>query len=156
MSDNSIITVVEHEDYINQFAGTQFGKGKRCDYMMFDEVTHGKIMFCDLGCYSEKYVEKKQRESHQQVCDSLSRFILKQCGKDFIDQFAEKILIFGRRDPAINTDVPPVPSKGDVKNNMLAFLTTPLSKSKIVESKETVEGTDVSFLIVNYPETYKW
>lgn len=150
------ITIVNHEDYINQFNGKQFAKGRRCDYMMVDADTHRKIVFCDLGCYSEKYVLKKQRDVQRQLRDSFKRFLDKPCGENFINQFVEKILIFGRRDRAINFDVSPTPASGNIKGNMQAFLTNPLSKSKYAESEVTINDTKVRFLIINYPEPYIW
>lgn len=124
--------------------------------MMFDAGTHRKVILCDLGCYSQEHVEKKQVKSRQQVYDSIGRFLRQQCGKDFLNLFAEKILIFGRRDPALNSDTTPIPASGNVKGNMQAFLTNPFSKSKFAESKETIDDTNVIFLIVNYPEPYIW
>lgn len=150
------ITVVEYEEYMNQFNGRQYANGGHCDLMMFDDADKDKVVFCDLGCYSEKYVEKKRIKSHQQVCDSLTRFLRKPCGKNFIDQFGEKVLIFGRRDPAVNPDETPEPKRGDAKGNMQAFLTNPISKSKYAVSAEVVEGENVDFVIVNYPEPYVW
>ena len=111
-ADNSI-TVVDYEAYMNQFSGTQYAKGGRCDLMMVD-AGNAKLVFCDMGCYSEKYVEKKRIKSHQQVCDSLARFLHQPCGQVFIDQFAEKVLIFGRRDPTIDIVSVPAPAQGDV------------------------------------------
>ncbi len=153
-ASNYVVTVVEHENYVNQFNGRRFAEGKRCDYMMFDEQTQHKIAFCDLTCDSEKHVLKKQELVHKQVCDSLKRFLDKPCGKEFIDGFTEKILIFGRRDRGVDSAEKPI--KGNVKGNMQVFLTNPFSKSKILESKEVIGETNVTFLIVNYPKSYVW
>ncbi len=149
------ITLVEYEEYMNQFNGKNYANGGRCDLMMFDANSH-KVIFCDLGCYSEKYVEKKRIKSHQQVCDSLARFLHQPCGQVFIDQFAEKVLIFGRRDPATIIDAVPTPARGEVRGNMQAFLTTPISTPKYAVAKEDVEGVNVDFVIVNYPNAYVW
>lgn len=153
-ADNTI-TVVEYEDYINQFNGRNYAKGGRCDLMMFDDDDH-KVSFCDLGCYSEEYVEKKQNKSHQQVRDSLARFLRQPCGRTFINQFDEKVLIFGRRDPAVDPQAVYTPVRGNVKGNMQAFLKNPISMPKYAISAEVVEGVNVDFVIVNYPETYVW
>lgn len=149
------ITLVEYEEYINQFNGKNYANGGRCDLMMFDADNH-KIIFCDLGCYSEDHVEKKQKKSHQQVCDSLKRFLEKDCGRTFIEEFSEKVLVFGRRDPAIDPQAVYTPFRGNVKGNMRAFLKNPISMTKYAVSTEVVEGVNVSFIIVNYPETYVW
>lgn len=154
-TDNTI-TIVDYEEYMNQFNGKQYANGGRCDLMMFDDADKHKVVFCDLGCYSEEHVEKKRIKSYQQVCDSLTRFLRKPCGKSFIDQFGEKVLIFGRRDPAVKLDETPEPKRGDAKGNMQAFLTNPVSKSKYAVSAEVVEGENVDFVIVNYPEPYVW
>ncbi len=152
--DNTI-TVVEHEEYMNQFNGKQYAKGGHCDFLMFDANNH-KVVFCDLGCYSEEHVEKKRIKAHQQVCDSLVRFLRKPCGKTFIDQFGEKVLIFGRRDPAVDPREVYTPERGNVKGNMQAFLKNPISMPKYAISAEVVEDVNVNFVIVNYPEAYVW
>ena len=154
-ADSNTITVVEYEDYINQFNGRNYAHGGRCDSLMFDANNH-KVIFCDLGRYSEEHVEKKRKKSHQQVCDSLARFLRKPCGKTFIDQFNEKVLIFGRRDPAVDPNAEYNPVRGNVKGNMQAFLKNPISMPKYVVSSEIIEGVNISFVIVNYPETYVW
>jgi len=151
----STITLVEYEEYMNQFNGKNYANGGRCDLLMFDTDNH-KVIFCDLGCYSEEHVEKKQKKSHQQVCDSLARFLRKPCGKTFIDQFSEKVLIFGRRDPAVNPHTVHDPIRGNARRNIQAFLTTPFSKPKYAVSTEVVDGVNVDFVIVNYPEPYDW
>lgn len=153
-ADNTI-TVVEYEDYINQFNGKNYANGGHCDLLMFDADNH-KVIFCELGCYSEKYVGKKQIKSRQQVCDSLARFLRKCCGKTFIDRFREKVLIFGRRDPAVDPNEVYTPERGNVKGNMQVFLKNPISMPKYAVSSEVVEGENVSFVMVNYPETYVW
>ena len=154
-ADSNTITVVEYEDYINQFNGRNYAHGGRCDSLMFDANNH-KVIFCDFGCYSEENVEKKRKKSHQQVCDSLARFLRKPCGKTFIDQFNEKVLIFGRRDPAVDPNAEYNPVRGNVIGNMQAFLKNPISMPKYVVSSEIIEGVNISFVIVNYPETYVW
>jgi hypothetical protein len=149
------ITLVEYEEYMNQFNGKNYANGGRCDLLMFDADNH-KVIFCDLGCYSEKHVEKKRMKSYQQVCDSLARFLHKPCGKTFIDQFGEKVLIFGRRDPAVDPREVHTPERGNVKGNMQAFLKNPISMPKYAISAEVVEDVNVNFVIVNYPEAYVW
>ena len=150
------ITVVEYEYYMNQFNGRKYANGGRCDLMMFDTECQNKIVFCEMGCYSEEHVEKKQKKSFQQLSDSLTRFMQKQCGVAFINKFVEKVLIFGRRDPYVNTNAVSSPSHSNVKGNMQAFITTPISKVKYSISQEVVGGVNVSFVIINYPNPYIW
>ena len=153
---DTTITVVEHEDYIKQFNGSRFATGGTCDLLMFDVEKHRKVVFCDLGCYSEQFVAKKQKKSHQQVCNSMSRLLKQKCGQTFINQFSEKILIFGRRDPIVDPAKVPVPSRDNVRGNMQSFIATPFSNAKYAVSHEVVEGIKVSFMVVNYPEPYIW
>lgn len=153
---DTTITVVEHEDYIKQFNGSRFANGGTCDLLMFDVEKHRKIVFCDLGCYSEKYVAKKHAKSHQQVCNSMSRILKQKCGQTFINQFSEKILIFGRRDPNIDSAKALVPARDNVRGNMQSFIATPFSKAKYAVTHEVVEDIKVSFMVVNYPEPYIW
>lgn len=155
-SSGRTITIVEHEDYLNQFNGLQIAKNGRCDLLMFDAAEYHKVVFCDLACYSEKYVEKKRAKAHQQVCDSLARFYVKPSGKQFIDRFDDKVLVFGRRDRTVAPDVPSAPKRGDVRGNLVSFLKSPISTRSFAESKEVVGGVEASFVIVNYPNAYTW
>lgn len=59
---NHRLVIVNHEDYISQFNGKKFAEGGRCDLLLFDTEKH-KIAFCELGCYSEIYVETKKSKS---------------------------------------------------------------------------------------------
>ena len=52
------IAVVDYEQYITQFDRTPVNAGERCDLLMTDSGdARQKIVFCDLCCYEEKYVE---------------------------------------------------------------------------------------------------
>ena len=44
----------------------------------------------------------------------------------------------------------------DAQGNMLSFMMTPMNTSKHAVSKDVVEGVEVSFIIVNYPNSYVW
>jgi len=157
-ANNHPITVVEYEQYMNQFNGKRYAAGGRCDLMMFDEDAYSKIAFCDLGCYSENHVEKKQRIVYKQVTDSLNRFLSKVCGKSFLNRFAEIVLIFGRRDPVpiVRTKETQLLRSEDVKGNMLAFMKTPISSKNYATSQEIAGDVKFSFIVVNYPAPYGW
>ncbi len=86
--------------------------------------------------------------------DTMMKRLCKPCGKEFIDKFSEKILIFGRRNRDINTNT--ALTLGDVKGNMLAFLITPVNLSKYTTTEEILNGEMVSFIIVNYPNPHIW
>lgn len=155
-ASKTTITVVDHEHYIAQFNGTLFANGGTCDLLMFDCTHPSKVAFCELGCYSEEYVAKKQKKSHQQMSRSLSRFLKQPCGRAFINAFSEKVMLFGRRDPNISLVKTPTPARGNVIENLKTFITTPFSKPKYAVSREVIEGIDVCFIVVNYPEPYIW
>jgi hypothetical protein len=149
------LSIVYYEAYVNQFNGRQIADGKRCDLLLCDESTFHKIVFCDMGCYADAYVAKKRVEVYQQTVDSMKRLLKTHSGYDFVNKFAEKQLVFFRRDPAIVIH-PIHPSRGNVDQNMQIFITNPISSSAHVESDEIVNDIPVKFVIVNYPNVYNW
>lgn len=153
---NHRLVIVNHEDYISQFSGKKFAEGGSCDLLLFDTEKH-KIAFCELGCYSEIYVETKKAKAQKQTKDSMSRFMQTPSGKDFVEQFAKKCLLFARRERMI------VPSSGCLQPerakeelNMQVFNTNPASTSSLVVSDWKVDNVETQFVIVNYPSLYRW
>ncbi len=157
-AENYNITIVEHEDYVCQFNGKVFANGGRCDYLLFDDRLH-KLVFCELGCYSEEYVEKKKAVAHKQVTESLQRLLDKPSGVNVVSSFRERQLVFFRRDPNLQSQT--FPARGDVSRNFQAFINNPATTSAYLEADEKVKdcygnSIDVKFVIVNYPSPYRW
>ena len=147
--ENSLI-IVDYETYVNQFNGRQIAKGGRCD-----ATYNQKIIFCDMGCYSEEYLMKKRAKVHKQTRDSIIRLLNRPSGLAFINLFREKQLIFFRRDSSMN-EHPIFPERGDVCKNLQAFVANPATSSARLEADEIVNDIPVKFVIVNYPNIYNW
>ena len=152
--ENSLI-IVDYETYVNQFNGRQIAKGGRCDLLLCDATYNQKIIFCDMGCYSEEYLMKKRAKVHKQTRDSIIRLLNRPSGLAFINLFREKQLIFFRRDSSMN-EHPIFPERGDVCKNLQAFVANPATSSARLEADEIVNDIPVKFVIVNYPNIYNW
>lgn len=152
--ENSLI-IVDYETYVNQFNGRQIAKGGRCDLLLCDATYNQKIIFCDMGCYSEEYLMKKKAKVHKQTRDSIIRLLNRPSGLAFINLFREKQLIFFRRDSSMN-EHPIFPERGDVCKNLQAFVANPATSSARLEADEIVNDIPVKFVIVNYPNIYNW
>lgn len=149
------ITIVEHEAYLNQFNGRAMANGGRCDLILFNEDSISKIVFCDMGCCMERYEASKRAKARKQTTDSIKRFHNKESGRNFIKRFTDKQLVFFRRDSALTTQ-PLGPVRGNVNRNTQVFIKTPISTSTYVESKEYIDDIQVDFVIINYPNAYRW
>lgn len=149
------LIVVDYESYVNQFNGRKIAEGGRCDFIICDNSYVNKIMFCDLGCYSDTYLENKIAKVRQQTKDSIARLLNKTSGLNFLNGFCEKQLVFFRRDSAIKQDAV-VPQRGNVLQNMQAFIASPSTKSNYIEANVIANGMPVKFIIINYPNTYNW
>lgn len=152
---NNNLIIVEHEEYVKQFEGRKIATGGRCDLLICDDTYSNKIMFCELGCYVEKYFDQKKAKAHKQTSDSITRLLKSSSGSTFVNQFKEKELVFFRRDPAIK-DSFIMPQRGETAHNMQAFNTTPAASSAYIVSDEKINEIPVKFIIVNYPNTYNW
>ena len=86
--ENSLI-IVNYETYVNQFNGRQIAKGRRCDLLLCDATYNQKIIFCDMGCYSEEYLMKKRADVHKQTIDSIIRLLNRPSGLFFIKYSSE-------------------------------------------------------------------
>ena len=154
--ENSLI-IVDYETYVNQFNGRQIAKGRRCDLLLCDATYNQKIIFCDMGCYSEEYLMKKIADVRKQTTDSIVRLLNRPSGRDFVNRFHEKQLIFFRRDRYSSMNEHSIsPERGDVSKNIQAFVANPATSSARLEANEIVNDIAVKFIIVNYPNKYKW
>ena len=110
-----------------------------------------------MGCYSEEYLMKKKAKVHKQTTDSIVRLLNRPSGRDFVNRFHEKQLIFFRRDRYFSMNEHSIsPERGDVSKNIQAFVTNPATSSVRLEANEIVNDIPVKFIIVNYPNVYNW
>lgn len=157
-----LVKIVDFEKYANQFDNTSAAMKDRCDYMIVDGTCgHDKIAFCDLTCSEEKYVNPnngkyplgKRAKAFMQMKCSLERLLQESLIGHYILTFPEKVCLFGWRDYAV-PDVKP--QRGNVANNMLAFISTPSAKSGVLTQNMPDVGYGFKFVQVKYPTVYKW
>lgn len=156
------VKIVDFEKYANQFDNTSAAMKDRCDYIILDGTSgHDKIAFCDLTCSDEKYVNPnkgkyplgKRAKAFEQMKRSLERLLQEPMLAQYILTFPEKLCLFGWRDHTV-ADVKP--QRGNVVNNMLAFLNTPSAKGGLLTQTMHEVGYGFKFVQVKYPAVYKW
>lgn len=160
------VMIVDHEEYIKQFAGTQLGKGKKCDYLMVDDSgANYKIAFCDLTCSKEVNVEPdtereylpegKRAKVMLQLEESVKRFTDKATTKAYIQGFNKRHCLFGWRDPFVS-DTLVVPTRNDVEANMMVFGRTASNVEPQLLHHKTIDGIEFVFYQIKYPTVYNW
>ena len=150
------IAVVHLEEYMKQFAGTAIGEEQCCDYLMTDSGReHDKIVFCELCCYNEKYVERKHAKARQQMERALESLIKEPQMKVQILTYPKKEYLFAWRDYNAS-DAPVEPSRGDVRANMLVFENTVSNMASQATSQHMVMGHDFKMMRIKYPSIYLW
>lgn len=160
------IDVVNYEQYISQYERLGKAVGERCDIVMADSgMSRRKIVFCDLCCYSEKFVEPNEGNSYPQgkrakVYQQMERSIetLIQVSTTAVNllTYREKICLFAWRDYDI-PDMPSVATRGNAQSNVLVFgSTTASGLATLTISHERRMGHDFIFKQVKYPSVYNW
>ena len=157
------IAVVDWEGYVGQFGRATEGVS-RCDLLMTESgVGHDKIVFCDLCCYEERYVEPhddsegKRAYAMNQMDESIE-FILRNDNsviKEYVLTFPEKICLFAWRDYD-SPDGPVEAVRGDAMANVSAFLTTEARLTNRKTTHQSVMGHDFIFMQIKYPSEYDW
>lgn len=156
------VKIVNFEQYANQFDNTPAAMKDRCDYIMVEGTSgHDKIIFCDLTCSEEKYVNPndgkyslgKRAKAFEQMKRSLERLLQESLTKQYILTFPEKVCLFGWRDYMVPDAKP---QRGNAVNNMLAFVNTPSAKSGTLTQIKYEVGYGFNFVQVKYPTVYKW
>ncbi len=158
------IAVIEFEKYIAQFEKTTANVKDRCDLIMSDGgMEHKKIVFCDLCCYEEMYVEPnngkypmgKRAKSRQQMESSIEVLLQESTTAVNLLTYPEKVCLFAWRD----YDVPDTHVAAQPRNaraNVQAFRT---SISNLAVQKTTHQqcmGHNFTFMQVKYPSVYNW
>lgn len=162
----SVVTLLMHEEYINQFNGTQLGSGRKCDFILLDDSENKyKIAFCDLTCSlarnvepdreREKLPEGKRAKVIIQLQGSVHRLTSKEETKSYLESFQHRHCIFGWRDP-FDTNVTITPQRGDVEANMLFLSIATSGLEPVLLHQESIDGVDFVFYQVKYPAVYNW
>lgn len=169
------ISVVDFEEYISQLPQKETAGKHRCDLLMSDGEQHKKIVFCELCCYDEKYIEPndsigmpqgKRAQACRQMKESVE-FFLREEGNTVVAQhiltYSEKVGLFAYRSYACAEQLGEAPS-GKAEANMWAMLRTPsaVSEQVITEEKIQVITEDgvmehgFRFVRNKYPKEYCW
>lgn len=160
------IAVVNFEQYINQFEGKGVNAGERCDLLMSDSGNaRQKIVFCDLCCYEEKYVEPndgnrypegKRAKARRQMERALDQLVCEPTTTAVnLLTYHEKICLFAWRDYDV-PDVPITPRRGDARANVQVFSSTVSNLATVTTSHHQRVGHDFTFMQVKYPTEYNW
>ena len=159
------IDVVDFETYIQQFDGTAANVRDRCDRIMADSGDgHNKIVFCDLCCYEEKYVEPnggarfpegKRAKARKQMERSIDVLIQESVTAVNLLTYPQKICLFAWREYGI-PDTPVRAERGNVLDNMRALLTTASNMAAQTTSHHQKAGHGFTFMQIKYPSAYVW
>ncbi len=155
------IDVVDFEEYVNQ---NSFKATKVCDRILADSgKNRRKIVFCELFCGEEKYVEPnegvypqgKRARAREQMKASRELLLQKSVTGVNILTFTEKICLFAWRDNNVPDD-PVFAKRGDVNSNMLAMLTTPSNMANQTTTHHELMDNGFKFMQIKYPSVYNW
>lgn len=158
------IAVVEFEKYIAQFEKTSANVKDRCDLLMSDGgMDHNKIVFCDLCCYEEKFVEPndgkypmgKRAKAYQQMERSIEVLLEESITAVNLLTYPEKVCLFAWRD----YDVPDTYVSAQHKNaraNVQVFGTSISNLAVQTTTHQQRMGHDFTFMQVKYPSVYNW
>jgi len=159
------VAVVEYEKYIAQFERKRVSAGDRCDLIMADSGTdRRKIVFCDLCCYEEKYVEPnagkkypegKRAKARQQMERSIEKLIQESTTAVNLLTYSEKVCLFAWRDYDV-PDVPVMATRGNARSNVQAFGSVASNMASTTTSHYQKLGHEFIFMQIKYPSVYKW
>lgn len=158
------IAVVRFEEYIGQFDGIAANLKDRCDLLMTESgVAHEKIVFCDLCCQEEKYVERntgfysegKRAKARQQMAKSIEVLIQESLTAVNLLTYPQKVCLFAWRDYDV-PDTPVVASRGDARANMQVFGSVVSNMTSQTTSHHRIMGHGFTFMQIKYPSPYKW
>ena len=164
-NNGSAIDVVNFENYIQQFEHTNANIQDRCDIIMTDHgMAHEKIVFCDLCCCEEKYVEPnngnaypegKRAKARQQMVKSIDVLIQESVTAVNLLTYPEKICLFAWRDYSM-PNKPIKATRGNPINNMQALLTSACTMATQTTYHYQQLGYGFKFIQIKYPSTYNW
>lgn len=162
-SRSAEIVVVQFEEYLGQFKS--LNSEARCDLLMAESREEGnKVVFCDLCCYDEKYVEPnagkypegKRAKARQQMRQSVELL----CRADNVTKirlltYPEKVCLFAWRDPNI-PDKPAVPKPRDARANMQVFGSVVSNMTAQATTHRQIMAHGFTFMQIKYPSSYIW
>lgn len=158
------LALVWYEQYIAQYEQRGKDIGERCDLLITDSgMEKRKIVFCDLCCYSEefvnpntgKYPEGKRAKARQQMTRSIERLINQHVTAVNLLTYHEKICLFAWRDYDV-PDLPVMATRGNARSNVQAFGSTISNMATTTTTHHQKVGHDFTFMQVKYPTAYNW
>lgn len=155
------LIIVNYEKYISQF---NISTGK-CDYIITERGNlHEKIVFCELTCSNEIYVEPndgiypegKRAKARKQMTESIKHFVSQQgVIEQYILTFPEKICIFGWRDYEATNNSNDEEVKRNL-GNMQIFKKISDKITQDVQIEDNIMNHGFKFVQIKYPTEYKW
>ncbi len=154
------IAVVNWEKYVGQF-GKEI---KRCDLLMTESgESHGRIVFCDLCCYEEKYVEPnegihpegKRAYARDQMKQSIEVLLKEPDTEHFVLTYPDKVCLFAWRDYNVPEE-PVSATRRDARANVLAFATIVSAMETEMTSHHTIMNHAFTFKQIKYPAEFVW
>ena len=155
------IALVSYEQYIAQYSQNI---GERCDLLMTDSgMGRRKIVFCDLSCCSEAFVEPntgkypqgKRATARQQMGRSIDALIKQHVTAVNLLTYHEKVCLFAWRDYDV-PDVPVLATRGNARSNVQVFGCPVSNMAKVTTTHHQKVGHDFTFMQVKYPTEYIW
>lgn len=127
-------------------------------------VNHTKIVFCDLCCYEEKYVESNDGNSYPQGKRAKARLQMERSIEVLVQEsvtavnlltYPEKVCLFAWRDYSV-PDTPVRAERGNPLSNMQAMITSPSSMATHTTTHHQQLGHGFTFMQIKYPTVYNW
>lgn len=155
------IKVMPFEEFIDSLY-KQANSPSKCDVLMTDMQTQNCIVFCEMTCSQEKYVEPyrnkpgKRAKALQQMIKAV-QFLdhYSQEAHNYLENAAHKICLFAWRDPAV-PEQPALPNRRSPQQNMLAFNTTPSNMAKSLSATITIDDFKFLYIQNKYPHPFSW
>lgn len=158
------IAVVEFEKYIIQFENTSANVKDRCDLLMSDGgMGHNKIVFCELCCYKEKFIEAndgkyplgKRAKARQQMERSIEVLLEESTTAVNLLTYPEKVCLFAWRDHDV-PDTHVAAQRRDARANVQVFGASISNLASQTTTHQQRMGHNFTFMQVKYPSVYNW
>ena len=157
--NDDIVEMIDIEHFFLQLDGLKAALKDKCDLMFCDDVH--KIVFCEMSCALSKYVEPywsngkkqcgKRAKAYSQIKSVISKFMEVPALKAYIDNLAERVGLFALREKDMSAISQTEENMKQIEENMKVFTMSPAQNDMAVNM-----GNGFSFVVVKYPNIYKW
>lgn len=155
------IAVVNYEEYSSQFGG----QTPRCDLILADSgKNRRKIVFCELCCCEERYIEPntgnsypegKRARARQQMDKSIDELIRMSTTAVNLLTYSEKVCLFAWRNYNV-ADLSLEAKRGNARANVQPFIRTVSNMAQTATAHRKKLNHDFFFVQINYPTAYNW